>query len=138
MDATILKGSLRAGAVYFTCVALAHTAGVKIPGLFIYYNVPSHVYQDQIIAFLAFGWAAFFYAAADDPLNHPLPVKAILVAGAAAILGLCRINAFSDLSTLAPGSATAPFWMQTLLLLGYLIWLFVFYRRARSRAALPR
>ncbi len=49
------KGSLRAGAVYFACVALAHTAGVKIPGLFIYHDVPPHIDQEQIIAFLAPG-----------------------------------------------------------------------------------
>ena len=72
-DATILRWSLMAGAVYFGCIALAHAVGLKIPGLFIYFNVPSHLYQDHIIAFLAFGWATLFYVAADDPVAHLLP-----------------------------------------------------------------
>ena len=53
-DAAILQWSLRAGAGYFTAIALAHTVGAKVPGLFIYFSAPSYSYQDYIIAFLAF------------------------------------------------------------------------------------
>lgn len=130
-DAKILRWSLMAGAIYFGCIALAHTIGLKIPGLFIYFNVPSHPYQDRIIAFLAFGWATFFYVASDDPVDHPLPVKAILLSSAVAICGLSGINAFSDFSSFSPSIKVLPFWAQTLLLLGYLIWLLVFYQRSR-------
>jgi hypothetical protein len=130
-DAKILRWSLMAGAIYFGCIAFAHTIGLKIPGLFIYFNVPSHPYQDHIIAFLAFGWATFFYVAADDPVDHPLPVKAILLSGAVAICGLSGINAFSDFGSFSPSIKVLPFWAQTLLLLGYLIWLLVFYQRSR-------
>ena len=130
-DAQILQWSLMAGALYFGCIALAHTIGLKIPGLFIYFNVPSHPYQDHIIAFLAFGWATFFYVAADDPVGYPLPVKAILLSSAGAICGLSGINAFSDFGSLSQGIKVWPFWLQTFLLLGYLIWLLVFYQRSR-------
>ena len=130
-DANILRWSLIAGAIYFGCIALAHTIGLKIPGLFIYFNVPSHPYQDHIIAFLAFGWSSFFYVASVDPVNHSLPVKAIMLSSAVAICGLSGINTFSDFASLSPSINVKPFWVQTILLLGYLIWLFVFYQRSR-------
>lgn len=130
-DANILRWSLIAGAIYFGCIALAHTIGLKIPGLFIYFNVPSHPYQDHIIAFLAFGWSSFFYVASVDPVNHSLPVKAIMLSSAVAICGLSGINTFSDFASLSPSINVKPFWVQTVLLLGYLIWLIVFYQRSR-------
>jgi len=131
-DIKILRWSLRAGSLYFILIAMAHTIGMKIPGLFIYFNIPSHAYQDHIIAFLAFGWATFFYVSADDPIDHPMPVKAILVSGVVAICCLSGINISSELGGLSPGINVQPFWAQTILLLGYLIWLFVFFRRSRS------
>lgn len=130
-DANIFRWSLIAGAIYFGCIALAHTIGLKIPGLFIYFNVPSHPYQDHIIAFLAFGWSSFFYVASVDPVNHSLPVKAIMLSSAVAIFGLSGINTFSDFASLSPSINTKLFWVQTTLLLGYLIWLIVFYQRSR-------
>src|SRR4030065_792998 len=130
-DASILRWSLIAGAIYFGCIALAHTIGLKIPGLFIYFNVPSHPYQDHIIAFLAFGWSSFFYVASVDPVNHSLPLKAIMLSSAVAIFGLSGINTFSDFASLSPSINTKLFWVQTTLLLGYLIWLIVFYQRSR-------
>lgn len=130
-DASILRWSLIAGAIYFGCIALAHTIGLKIPGLFIYFNVPSHPYQDHIIAFLAFGWSSFFYVASVDPVNHSLPVRAIMLSSAVAICGLSGINTFSELASLSPSINVKFFWVQTTLLLGYLIWLIVFYQRSR-------
>ncbi len=55
-QARLLKYSLLAGGLYFASVALAHASGVKVPGLFVCFNVPSNNYQDQIISFLASGW----------------------------------------------------------------------------------
>ena len=130
-DANILRWSLIAGAIYFGFIALAHTIGLKIPGLFIYFNVPSHSYQDHIIAFLAFGWSSFFYVASVDPVNHSLPVKAIMLSSAVAICGLSGINTFSDFASFSPSIKAQPFWVQTILLLGYLIWLIIFYQRSR-------
>lgn len=130
-DASILRWSLIAGAIYFGCIALAHTIGLKSPGLFIYFNVPSHPYQDHIIAFLAFGWSSFFYVASVDPVNHSLPVKAIMLSSAVAICGLSGINTFSDFASLSSSVNVKIFWVQTAVLLGYLIWLIVFYQRSR-------
>lgn len=132
-DAHILRWSLIAGAFYFGCIALAHTIGLKTPGLFIYFNVPSHSYQDHIIAFLAFGWSSFFYVASVDPVNHSLPVKAVMLSSAVAIFGLTEINAFSDFASLSPNINVKIFWVQTALLLSYLIWLVVFYLRSRPK-----
>lgn len=131
-DVTILRWSLLAGALYFGGIAFAHITSMKLSGLFIYFNVPSHPYQDHIIAFLAFGWATLFYVASDDPAGHPLPVKAALLSGAVAIGGLSEINVFSDFSHYSQGIDVMPFWWQTFLLLGYVIWLFVFYKRSRA------
>lgn len=73
----ILQYSLLAGAAYFLCIAIVHVAGIKVLGLFIYYNVNSYQYQDNIISFLVFGWAAFFYAGS----GHTEIVKPVLLSG---------------------------------------------------------
>ena len=130
-DAEILRWSLLVGAAYFGSAALAHTFGFKVPGLFIYFNVPSHAYQDQLIGVLAFGWAAFFFVASVDPVAHPLPAKALLVVSTAALLGIFRINALTDFRGLSPAVTTPIFWVQAAILCGYLVWLIVFYRRSR-------
>jgi hypothetical protein len=131
IDATILEWSLRAGALYFACVALAHTIGFKAPGLFVYFNVSSHPYQDQLIGVLAFGWTALFYVASIDPVDHPTPVRALLLVSAAAILGLSRINALTDFGNFSPNITTQVFWAQVAVLFWYLVWLVVFFIRAR-------
>lgn len=130
-DEKVLQWSLIAGAIYFGSIAIAHTIGLKIPGLFIYFNVPSHPYQDHIIAFLTLGWSSFFYVASVDPVNNPLPVKAIIASCTFAIGGLSGINAFSNFSSFSPSIKILPFWVQTISLFGYLIWLLVFYQRSR-------
>jgi hypothetical protein len=134
IDVKILEWSLRAGALYFACVALAHTIGFKAPGLFIYFNVPSHPYQDQIIGVLAFGWAAFFYAASIEPVRQPAPVRALLLASAVAIAGFGRINALTDFDSFSPNITAPVFWAQLAVLLCYLVWLVIFVIRARCRA----
>lgn len=96
-----LKIMLFAGALYFFCVALAHSLGVKIPGLFVYFNVPSYAYQDRIISFLAFGWAAIFYLAAQK-MNADM-IKLILVIGLVAILALLVNTLITDFSQLDGG-----------------------------------
>lgn len=125
-----LKGLLYAGAVYFTAIACAHGTGYKLPGLFIYYNVPSNGYQDTIIAFMSFGWAAFFFSCAAEPLRHARPLHALLAACTVALIGLAAINLFGDIRIVRPGIDTGPFWLQWGLLLGYVAGLFVAYRAA--------
>jgi hypothetical protein len=58
----LLSWSLLGGAIYFFLITIAHIFGIKTPILFIYFNVPSYIYQDMIIAFLSFGVGMFLYA----------------------------------------------------------------------------
>lgn len=55
-DLKVLRGALLAGGVYFFAVAFAHLTTWKVPGLFIYFDIPPLPYQDQIIGVLALGW----------------------------------------------------------------------------------
>jgi hypothetical protein len=128
----ILKWSLLTGSLYFLGVATAHMLGTKLPLLFIYYNVPSYAYQDRIISFLAFGWAAFFFTASRDPQKQSTLVNTILVAGAAAVLGLAIINLTTDFHALDAGIDPRVFWMETAGMFFYWLWLVIFYFRAKG------
>lgn len=105
----ILKWSLLAGAVYFFSVSVVHLLGIKVPILYIYFNVPSNAYQDRIISFLAFGWAMFLFTAFTDPQKQGALVKAVLVAGAGALLGLSINNLVTASRRSVPGSTPRPF-----------------------------
>ena len=83
----LLRWSIRAGALYFFLVSLAHALSIKLPGLFIYFDVPSQRYQDAIIAFLVFGWSVFFFTALNEAPPHRPATRAILVLGLTAIAG---------------------------------------------------
>lgn len=122
-----LRIILFAGAAYFTAVALCHALGVKIPGFFVFYDIPSTPYQDRIISFLAFGWAVFFFTAASDPVRQRSLVRAILIAGAAAIIGLALIISSEEIHRAA--ASIIPYCIQTGLLAVYWILLLVGYRR---------
>ncbi|MDA8103821.1 MAG: hypothetical protein M0Z71_00415 [Nitrospiraceae bacterium] len=98
----ILKWLLLAGAVYFLAIAIAHMLRIKIPLLFVYYDVPSHGYQDRIISFLSFGWSVFLFTASVDPAKNRDSVRAILIAGIAAVFGLNVINSVTDFRALTP------------------------------------
>ena len=130
-NSTVLRWSLVAGALYFLGITIAHVLGIRIPGLYIYFDVPSYAYQDRIIASLAFGWSVFLFTAAREPVKNRDLVVAILVAGAGAILGLSVVNLATDFDALGPGVQVSLFWLETLALCGYLTWLLVFYRRSR-------
>ena len=122
-----LRILLFSGAVYFSGVAFCHAFGVKIPGFFVFYDIPSTPYQDRIISFLVFGWAVFFFTAASDPVRQRSLVRAILVAGAAAIIGLALIISSEEIHRAAV--SIIPYWIQTGLLAVYWILLLVGYRR---------
>jgi hypothetical protein len=110
--------------VYFLAISIAHLLGVKVPGLFIYYDVPSYAYQDRIISFLSFGWAALFYVAAKD-----LRVtKIVLIASFVGLAGLANINYSTNFSEIVPDVSVTPFWGQTALLGLYIGWLTYLYR----------
>ena len=122
----ILKFSLLAGAIYFALVSIAHMIGYKVPILFVYFDVPSYPYQDRIISFLAFGWAIFLFTAFLNPKNKDL-IKAILISGTVAIIGLVIINLTTDFTILSKDININYFWMETMGLLVYILWLIYFY-----------
>ncbi len=126
-SSTILKWLLFAGAIYFLAVSIAHMLGFKVPLLFIYYNVPSYGYQDRIISFLSFGWSVFLFSASRDPMKNRSPIKAILIAGLAAVFGLQMINSTTDFSVLSPAIHPKMFEMETFGLSIYVGVLIYFY-----------
>jgi len=119
----ILKISLLAGSAYFLSVALAHLGQVKIPGLYLYYDLPSLGYQDSLIAILAFGWSAFFFTAFTAPERNRGLIAAILLSGALAILGLCSINARPELHPAGGETSRSIYWLETAVLFLYWLWL---------------
>jgi hypothetical protein len=129
-DLRILKWSLLAGSFYFLAVSAVHMLGVKVALLFVYFNVPSNPYQDRIISFLAFGWAVFLFTASTDPRKQSALVRAILVAGAGAVAGLSVINFATDFHALGRAIDARIFWIETLGLFAYWLWLVVFYFRS--------
>ncbi len=122
----VLRISLIIGAIYFACIAVVHFFGVKIPGLYIYYNVSSYEYQDKIISFLVFGWSIFYYTAA----NYYQIIKPLLIATFLAVLGLMNINYNVDFTAIDETISVYPFWFQTGLLGVYVSFLFFCHRKA--------
>jgi hypothetical protein len=122
-----MKWLLFAGAIYFLAVSAAHLLGLKVPLLFVYYNVPSYSYQDKIISFLSFGWSAFLYSASRDPIKNRSATKAILIAGIAAIFGLHMINGTTDFYALSRDIHPLVFALETFGLSIYVGVLIFFY-----------
>jgi hypothetical protein len=110
---TTLRWLLSAGALYFLAVAIVHMAGIKVPVLFVYYNVPSYDYQDKIISFLTFGWSIFLFTTSLDPIKNRSAVKAILTAGLVAVFGLTVINNVTDFRALSPDIKPFIFKLET-------------------------
>ena len=103
----ILNFLLYAGAVYFFGVALVHSMGLKIPGLYVYYNVPSYAYQDRIISFLAFGWGGFFLLAAKK-MDRDL-IRLIDYIGLIAVIALVLNTIITDFKQLDPAVIGSDF-----------------------------
>jgi hypothetical protein len=131
-SAAILKWLLLAGAIYFLAIAIVHMLRIKIPLLFVYYDVPSYGYQDRIISFLSFGWAVFLFTASLDPTKNRDAVKAILIAGFVAVFGLNVINHITDFHALSPDIHPAVFRKEVFVLSAYEAALIMFYFLART------
>jgi hypothetical protein len=130
----VLRWSIMSGAVYFFLVSLAHAFSFKFPGLFIYFDVPSHRYQDGIISFLCFGWSAFFYTASMElPPRRPA-TKAVILAGGIAIVGLSLINAMTNFQLISPRSRVVTFWLEMIIGLLYWVWLALLMYLTRDQA----
>ncbi len=124
----MLRILLLAGALYFAAIALVHLFGIKIPGLYIYFDVPSHRYQDQIISFLMFGWAWFFFIAS----RYLTWAKYLLVPLLVALVGLANVNLSNDFSAMGEGVTTTPYWIEFGLLTIYAAILAVFILKNRD------
>ena len=131
-SAVILKWLLLAGAVYFLAIAFVHMFRIKIPMLFVYYNLPSYGYQDRIISFLAFGWSVFIFTTSIDPMKNRIAVKAVLLAGLAAVIGLNVINHVTDFQALSPDIHPTVFRIEALVLSAYEAVLIAFYFLAKE------
>jgi len=115
----ILNFLLYAGAVYFFGVALVHSMGVKIPGLYVYYNVPSYAYQDRIISFLAFGWGGLFLLTAKK-MDKEL-IKLIVYIGMIAVIALVLNTLVTDFKQLDPAISGSDFkWILGVLIFYWL------------------
>ncbi len=131
-NTAILKWLLLAGAVYFLAISIVHMLRIKIPFLFVYYDLPSYGYQDRIISFLSFGWSVFMFTASTDPAKNRDAVKAILVAGIAAVFGLNVINSVTNFSALSPDIHPSVFRKETLVLSTYVALLTLFFFLAKK------
>jgi hypothetical protein len=130
-----LGWSLLGGAVYFFLISFAHLFGFKIPILFIYFNVPSYIYQDNIIAFLSFGFGMFLYAGyVSVKRNELLITKYIVIAGLGIVIGLININLFTDFSSFENEFSItiklSNFWSETWIVIIYVAWLAFLYLSA--------
>ncbi len=131
-NSRILRLSLMAGAIYFFLMSVSHFLGLKIPGLFIYFDIPSYPYQDGIISSLTLGWSLFFYTAFTNPIKYIDLVKTILIAGASAIIILSFINIRTNFYILNNHSSIKIIWLEIILLFIYWFWLVVFYFRVKK------
>jgi hypothetical protein len=127
--AQALRIALYAGGVYFLGISICHAFGWKLPVFYIYYDVASIPYQDQIISLLAFGWSTFFYVAGRLLPAQTLPVRAILLSGMVALVSLARINLGTNFSLHGTSGETTIYWFELGALVLYLAVLITFYLR---------
>jgi len=124
MNSKLTNYAFLAGAAYFICMAFAHFLSIKVPILFIYYDTPFYAYQDKIISFAVCAYVALFLLATRSRENA---LAAILVLAITA-LGLSAVNISTALDTvLLEGQSTAPYWLQTASIFGYLLLLLILY-----------
>lgn len=126
----MLKISLYSGAIYFSLMSIAHITGIKLPGLFIYYNVPSNTYQDKIISLLVFGWSLIFFNAAKS--HSKSLIQSIIIMGLVAICLLTHINLSTDFLSLSPKTTPAIYHFEVGALLLYLVWVIIGYKKEFS------
>ena len=125
MNSKLTNYAFLAGVAYFTCMAVAHFFGIKVPVLFIYYDTPFYAYQDKIISFAVCAYIGLFYLATRSREN----ALVAMVVLALTALGLSAVNLSSALRhVLTEGQSTTAYWIQTLMIFGYLALLVVLYR----------
>jgi len=127
MNSPLLRKSLWAGAAYFCCMAIAHFFGLKYPVLFVYYDVPFYAYQDKIISFAVVAYICLFVNAA----RHAEAVPAALVALGVTVFGLGAVNVSDALQSVLVDKGTGLYWVQTVAIAAYEVWLVVLYRKQK-------
>ncbi len=131
MNTKLTNYAFLAGVVYFSCMAIAHFFGIKVPILFVYYDTPFYAYQDKIISFAVCAYIGLFYLATKSRENA---LVAIIVLAITAI-GLSAVNVSSALSdVLIEGQTTFAYWLQTLMIFGYVVLLVFLYHKDRNVA----
>ncbi len=127
---TILKYSLLTCAGYFVCMAIAHFFSIKLPILFIYYDVPFYAYQDKIISFAVITYVILFFAAYQNRALAPHAILSLFTT----VIGLSFVNSSDALNEVINGASTSAYWLQTAMISGLVVWLSVFYIRAKNES----
>lgn len=120
-----LRGLLLAGTIYLCAVAVAHFLGYKAPGLYIYYDVPSTVYQDRVIGTLCAAMAVLMLGLYRTASVYPQVVRSVPLAGAVLLAGFGLNTLYSPEIT-----RSAAYWAQILGLAVYVGSLVIAVRRA--------
>ncbi|MEE9348613.1 MAG: hypothetical protein V3U80_01045 [Flavobacteriaceae bacterium] len=126
-NSKLVKLLLLSGAIYFFTVAIVHFLGLKIPMLYVYFDVESTVYQDRIISALSAMFAVFLFSGYKliDVTTDIL--KYILIAGAIGIFGL-SLNNFLTNTTFRENPI---YWLEISLLGLYVVSLLFLYRKLK-------
>ena len=129
------KWSLFGGSIYFLLVAIAHFSGIKIPGLYIYFDLPTYTYQDRIIALLSFGWCMFMYSGYQLVRSgHTRQVRYLLLSGILAVVSLMFINNSYEIELLATLKSRWFYLLETMFLFLYTLWLVILYVKCRKNS----
>ena len=127
-DDIILKYSFLTCTIYFVCMSIAHFFGIKLPILFVYYDVPFYAYQDKIISFAVVTYAILFFGAFQNLVLAPYAILSLFTT----VLGLSLVNISEALNTVLNGADTTAYWIQTVMIAFILVWLSVFYTRSKK------
>lgn len=130
-DGIILKYSFLTCFVYFVCMAIAHFFGIKLPILFVYYDIPFYAYQDKIISFCVVTYAILYFGAFQNRVLAPYAILSLFTT----VLGLSLINVSSSLRSVLNDGNTVAYWLQTGMIASIAVWLSVFYMRSKKQAA---
>lgn len=122
-----MKILLRFGAIYFLLMSIAHFFNIKVPGLFVYFNVPSTLYQDRIISALLMGLALLFGLASIKPVREY--EKLILISNAYTLGVLIIINVSTNFEAMTDKASPLLYHLQVLVLAIYWISLFIAYKK---------
>lgn len=90
-----IRALLLAGAVYLCLVGTAHFVAYKVPVLYIYYDIPSTVYQDRVIGTLCYALAVLLAGFSRIVSVHPGAARYAVLSGVAILLGFGLNTLFS-------------------------------------------